>query len=346
MSYNFQNIPKSGSSDKLQPKPDENNRVVLFHEGEGNNQSLGWYTEEQIKNNPDLLFLFGDNDDAKYRTDNHNPGGSKQAAITRPAAGPYDRLPSNGGINGNAIGITTTFYNSDKYTLSINEFKVLMDKEFEPIETWVKEGGCVVIPCDNKGKHNLGTGIAGLERKIPGAIDYIQSKVKELVTLGKQPTQNSQDKNLNTLKEELHNTLSRERESYKSCGGLKNYLGKEINDQSHATLREGINDKPEEILTPQEKSKRNNIPLYSALGVGAIVGVVIAYLAGAAALMPHSVAIAVFIVSAAVGTLVGYGIGKFCEEKQKDPDISRFTAVKNIFFGISITEHSKPGLKV
>ncbi|WP_339045373.1 ankyrin repeat domain-containing protein [Candidatus Mesenet endosymbiont of Agriotes lineatus] len=205
-----------GSSDSLQPMPTPANRVVLLKT---------WYTEEQLRNYPNLLFLFDDNDNAKYRMDRTNPGGGGQASVTRPTGAgkqPYDRLPNNGGINGNAIGITTTFCGG--YTPNINEFKALMDKEFAPIETWVKKGGFVAIPCSNNDKPSLGTGIAGLESKILGALDYIQSKVDKLVTLGKNVIQDPQDEDFNTLKQELHETLLAERQSYQSKG-LAGYLG-------------------------------------------------------------------------------------------------------------------------
>ncbi len=65
-----------------------------------------------------------------------------------------------------------------------------------------------------------------------------------------------------------------------------------------------------------------------------VLGLSIAYLAGAATLAPAIVAVAVFIAATVVGALVGYGIGKFCEkvseEKQNDPDMSMCTAIKNV----------------
>lgn len=87
----------------------------------------------------------------------------------------------------------------------------------------------------------------------------------------------------------------------------------------------------EEISNP--KSKPNACRTCCALSGGAIIGAAIAYLAGAAALTPV-VAVAVFIAAAVVGALVGYGIGKFCEkvseEKQNDPDMNMYTAIKNV----------------
>lgn len=202
----FVNIPASDLDVKY-PIPTEKNRVVKWS---------GRYTEKYIKIYSYILFIFGDNDQAKYRIDISNPGRGGKASSTRPTGDkklPYDRLPKDGGLNGNAIGITTTF---GKYTPNINEFKALMDKEFKPIEIWVKNGGLVIVPCDSNKKHNLGTGIAKLGGNIPGAIEYIQSKIDGLIRLGQQQIQNRQVESSDTLKQDLHDTLSKERQSFQS----------------------------------------------------------------------------------------------------------------------------------
>ncbi|WCR58342.1 hypothetical protein [Wolbachia endosymbiont of Ctenocephalides felis wCfeJ] len=63
---------------------------------------------------------------------------------------------------------------------------------------------------------------------------------------------------------------------------------------------------------------------------GLLLGLGIAYLAGAAALTPIVAAIVVFVVSAVAGALVGYGIGKVSQK----------------LFVESANEHSKQELKV
>lgn len=77
--------------------------------------------------------------------------------------------------------------------------------------------------------------------------------------------------------------------------------------------------------------------------IGLFLGLSIAYLAGAAALTPVGAVIAVFLASAVVGALVGYGIGKFCEkvseEKQKDPDLSTWDAVKDVLSDVFTAGH-------
>jgi len=85
---------------------------------------------------------------------------------------------------------------------------------------------------------------------------------------------------------------------------------------------------------------KTGIRHYIGSGVAILVG--IAYLAGATTLTPVG-AVAVFLAAAAVGALVGYGIGKFCEkvseEKQKNPDMSTWTAAKSVLCGVFATQH-------
>src|SRR6266576_1173328 len=92
----------------------------------------------------------------------------------------------------------------------------------------------------------------------------------------------------------------------------------------------------EENVNTQTKSTNSKTYVISIVcGMG--IGTVIAYLAVAATLTPIG-AVAVFIVAAVVGALLGYGIGKFCEkvseEKQNDPDMSTWTAVKSVLCGV------------
>jgi membrane protein YqaA with SNARE-associated domain len=76
--------------------------------------------------------------------------------------------------------------------------------------------------------------------------------------------------------------------------------------------------------------------------IGLSLGLSTAYLAGAAALTPVGAAIAVFFAAAVVGALIGYGIGRLCqrvsEEKQEDPDLSTWDAVKSVLSGVCTTE--------
>ncbi|WCR57912.1 MAG: Chaperone protein DnaJ [Wolbachia endosymbiont of Ctenocephalides felis wCfeJ] len=79
-------------------------------------------------------------------------------------------------------------------------------------------------------------------------------------------------------------------------------------------------------------TKGNKLPIITA-SAGLLLGLSIAYLAGATALISAIAAVAVFAAAALVGALVGYGIGKFCEkvskERQKDHHMNVGTAIKN-----------------
>jgi hypothetical protein len=79
-------------------------------------------------------------------------------------------------------------------------------------------------------------------------------------------------------------------------------------------------------------TKGNKLPIITA-SAGLLLGLSIAYLAGAAALTIAG-AVTVFITTAAVGALIGYGTGKFCEkvseERRNDPDMGIGTAIKNV----------------
>ncbi|MDR2609766.1 MAG: leucine-rich repeat domain-containing protein [Rickettsiales bacterium] len=91
------------------------------------------------------------------------------------------------------------------------------------------------------------------------------------------------------------------------------------------------------IIKPNTEIKPNTDMKYYvgiSTAIGLLLGLSTAYLAGAAALTPVGAAIAVFFAAAAVGALIGYGIGRFCqrvsEEKQEDPDLSTWDAVKSV----------------
>ncbi|WP_353272699.1 hypothetical protein [Wolbachia endosymbiont (group A) of Urophora cardui] len=95
----------------------------------------------------------------------------------------------------------------------------------------------------------------------------------------------------------------------------------------------------------QIKSKNNNkYYVCGGIAIGLFLGLSIAYLAGAATLTPVG-AVAVFLVAAVIGALVGYGVGKFCErvseEKQEDPDIGTCDAVKSVLSSVWTTGHNK-----
>jgi hypothetical protein len=95
-------------------------------------------------------------------------------------------------------------------------------------------------------------------------------------------------------------------------------------------------------------TKRNELPIITA-SAGLLLGLSIAYLAGAATLTPVGAAVAVFLAAVVVGALIGYGFGKFCEKvsekRQKDPDMSTWGAVKSVFSDVFTTGHSESKLQ-
>ncbi|NUX01817.1 hypothetical protein GO685_05040 [Wolbachia endosymbiont of Madathamugadia hiepei] len=117
------------------------------------------------------------------------------------------------------------------------------------------------------------------------------------------------------------------------------------NRKNDSSTLDNPNNKPcaDEANIPHS-TKGNKLPIITA-SAGLLLGLSIAYLAVAAALTPVGAAIAVFLAAAAVGALVGYGAGRFCqrvsEEKQEDPDLSTWDAVKSVFSDVFTTGHSK-----
>ena len=90
-------------------------------------------------------------------------------------------------------------------------------------------------------------------------------------------------------------------------------------------------------------TKGNKLPIITA-SAGLLLGLSIAYLAGAATLTPVGAAVAVFIASVVVGALIGYGFGKFCEKKvsekkQKDPNMNTWGTAKSVLSGVFTTGH-------
>ncbi|MDG7055246.1 MAG: leucine-rich repeat domain-containing protein [Wolbachia endosymbiont of Menacanthus eurysternus] len=92
------------------------------------------------------------------------------------------------------------------------------------------------------------------------------------------------------------------------------------------------------------RTNKSKLPIITACA-GLLLGLGVAYFAGAATLTPVGAAVAVFTAAVVVGVLIGYGLGKFCEKvsekKQKDPDMSTWGAVKSVFSDVFTAGHSK-----
>ena len=137
----------------------------------------GYWTREQVANQQDKIFLFGDNTNDRVST--HYIPSSTQAVIRG--------LP-------NAIGIDTkknrgTSANSYFSDDDFDQFKVQVDAALN----WAKnDGRIIVIPADG-----IGTGKAMLKEKAPKCFEYLQSELQKL----QNPTINSEENRLNSNKE-------------------------------------------------------------------------------------------------------------------------------------------------
>lgn len=117
----------------------------------------GFWTREDVQNQPDKVFLFGDNTYDRLIT-KHIPR-MTQAVIRG--------LP-------NAIGIDTK---KDRWNgfLSDNDFNSFKKHVDEQIQKSINSGKIIVIPSDG-----IGTGKAMLKEKSPKCFEYLTQKLNEL----------------------------------------------------------------------------------------------------------------------------------------------------------------------
>lgn len=117
---------------------------------------------EDLINNPDVLFLFGDNDLRK--------GYGGQATEMRGEE--------------NAIGIRTkwepstakkAYFSDDDYETIVD----MIDDDLEPVIEALENDQIVVVPVDG-----IGTGLALLEEKAPMVYEYLQEKMESLRDYG------------------------------------------------------------------------------------------------------------------------------------------------------------------
>ncbi len=113
------------------------------------------------------------------------------------------------------------------------------------------------------------------------------------------------------------------------------------------TKKYAVSDAMKQPLDKAERKSKSSTNRKYCTGIytsiGLFLGLSTAYLAGSIALTPI-LAITVCLAAAAIGALVGYAIGKFCnkviEEKQNDPDMSTWSAVKSSLSDIFTTKHN------
>jgi hypothetical protein len=116
------------------------------------------YKREDARNNPDSLYLFGDND--------MREGYGGQAAEMRDEE--------------NAVGIRTkwaphttfdAYFSDDEFA----EVTAMIDADLEPVREHLEKGKIVVIPADG-----LGTGLSRLPEMAPQIYDYLLDRLIEL----------------------------------------------------------------------------------------------------------------------------------------------------------------------
>lgn len=134
-----------------------------------------------LRANHKLVFLFGDNVADYGKPFDQRVGRGGQAAEM--AGEP------------NAVGIPTLWkapngtdesaYFSDTKIPDekLSEIKAIIDKAFAQI----KPGSRVVVPVDEQGEINLGTGVAQLSTRAPSLLKYIESKIRELEVQAQAP---------------------------------------------------------------------------------------------------------------------------------------------------------------
>ncbi|WP_168464442.1 hypothetical protein [Wolbachia endosymbiont of Ctenocephalides felis wCfeT] len=97
---------KDDAATQLKSQMEEGIRVILLKETGIGQVDTGWYNGKLIAGNPDILFLFGDNDRDKYRTySDNNVASGGQANAIRGQGEFYDRCETDGGKNGNGMAL-------------------------------------------------------------------------------------------------------------------------------------------------------------------------------------------------------------------------------------------------
>lgn len=173
--YEFKNIPRASLTVEQQPIPTADNRVVEWSH---------LYNEEQITTNPNLLFLFADTREIKYREGVDSPlayfklrPGSQVAMGRR-----FDRVRADGS-GGNMIAMAI----ENCADISTEKFRDFIKRQFRPLKNWVRSGGCVVIPSKSRGTAKITRNHDTLRiLQASGKLRIIQHEIRELIILGKE----------------------------------------------------------------------------------------------------------------------------------------------------------------
>jgi len=128
----------------------------------------GIIKRKDLINNPNIIFLFGDNVDDHNKHFNERLGRGGQASEM---AGERNSLgiPT---LWKAAKGDESSYFNDSQ----LDQIKAIVDKSFAQIKPNMK----VVVPVDENGNLNLGTGIAQLTHRAPKVLKYIESKIEQL----------------------------------------------------------------------------------------------------------------------------------------------------------------------
>lgn len=122
------------------------------------------YTRDEIRSNPDTLYVFGDNVSTIGR------GGQAKECRGEP----------------NTVGIPTKWHPMmDEASFfddsSLDKVKPRIQDEFRTLARHLASGGTIVIPLDG-----VGTGLAQLPQRAPAVLEYIERCFRHLRTFDKQ----------------------------------------------------------------------------------------------------------------------------------------------------------------
>lgn len=122
-----------------------------------------WITEQDLKNNPETLYVFGDNVERK--------GFGGQAKVMRGKK--------------NAVGIATKwaptnleedFFSDDDF----DQITSIIISDFKPVVKALADNKTVIIPVDG-----LGTGLSRLPEKAPRVFQFLENCIKVLENFDK-----------------------------------------------------------------------------------------------------------------------------------------------------------------
>ena len=119
----------------------------------------GIWTTIDVRNNPNLIFIYGDND-KKF--------GKKGQAIIRDEVNtigiPTKKYPSN---------YLSSLYTDDEYDINVSKIDIQIHRVISTLQTGMYEG--IVLP-----ECGLGTGLSQLPKKAPKTFKYLCSAIDDL----------------------------------------------------------------------------------------------------------------------------------------------------------------------